>query len=150
MIRPRIALAALLVVCSPLVAGCGENENNTFKEDYNEAVGPLSTTNTDLTGSIEGTPDQSNAVIAEEFSDLADKTAQARDNLSALDPPDDAKEDLDKLVASMGRGVEDLRAVARAAEDADPAAGRQAKQDLVASAQQIQKAETALQEAVDG
>ncbi len=50
----------------------------------------------------------------------------------------------------MGRGIEDLRAVAEAAQDADPVAGRQAKQALVKSAAQIQRAETALQEAVDG
>ena len=150
MIRTRIALAALLVACSLAVAACGEDENNTFKENYNEAVGPLSKTNTELSGSIEGTPDQSNAAIAEEFSDLADKTAQARSNLAELEAPGDAQEDLDKLVASMGRGIEDLRAVAEAAQDADPVAGRQAKQALVKSAAQIQRAETALQEAVDG
>ena len=73
-----------------------------------------------------------------------------RDNLAELEPPEDAKDSFDELLSSLQDGTDDLRAIATAAREGDPAAARQATQDLQASGQEIQKAETALQEAVDG
>jgi hypothetical protein len=149
--RTRL-LAALALGCALSVsaAACGEDENNAFKEDYNTAVKPLSELNADIGSSISGAGGKSNDAIAKEFQQLADKAQEARDNLADLEPPEDAKESFDELLSSLQKGTDDLRAVATAAKEGDPAAARQASQDLVASGQEIQKAETALQEAVDG
>ncbi len=77
------------------------------------------------------------------------KTQQTRDNLTELEPPEDAKEAYDELLAALEQGTDDLRAVAEAAKDADPAAAREARDSLQESAEDIQQAETRLQDAVD-
>ncbi len=149
----RTRLAATLAVGCALgigLAACGEDDNNAFKEDYNAAVKPLSELNADIGSEIAGAAGKSNDAIAKEFQQLADKAQQARDNLAELEPPEDATESFDELLSSLQKGTDDLRAVATAAKEGDPAAARQASRDLVASGQEIQKAETALQEAVDG
>ncbi len=144
--------AALCLVClvSIAFAACGEDDDNAFKEDYNTAVKPLSELNEDIGSSLSGAAGQSNDAIADQFQKLADKAQQARDNLAELEPPEDAKDSFDKLLSSLQDGTDDLRAVASAAKDGDPQAARQAAQDLVTSGEEIQKAETALQKAVDG
>ena len=146
----RAALAALMIVASFALVACGESEDNQFKEDYNEAVKPLSELNSDIGNSIGTAAGKSNNELANEFNKLADKAQQTRDNLSELDPPEDAKEEFDKLLSSLQDGTDDLKAVAQAAKDGDPQAAAEASQDLVQSGTEIQKAETALQQAVDG
>ncbi len=145
-------VATFAVACAlPLsVAACGESEDNEFKDDYNTAVKPLSDLNADIGNSIGGAAGKSNDKIANEFEKLASKAQETRDNLSELEPPDDAKESFDKLLASLEQGTDDLRAVAQAAKEGDPAAARDASQDLINSGQAIQQAETELQKAVDG
>ena len=149
--RTRLAVAlALICLLAIAFTACGEDENNAFKEDYNTAVKPLSELNEDIGSSLSGAAGQSNDAISQQFEKLADKAQQARDNLAELEPPDDAKDSFDKLLSSLQKGTDDLRAVASAAKDGDPQAARQAAQDLVSSGEQIQKAETALQQDVDG
>ena len=144
------AVAALMILASFALVACGESEDNQFKEDYNEAVKPLSELNSDIGNSIGTAAGKSNNELANEFNKLADKAQQTRDNLSELDPPEDAKEEFDKLLSSLQDGTDDLKAVAQAAKDGDPQAAAEASQDLVQSGTEIQKAETALQQAVDG
>ena len=146
----RAAALSLAALLSIAFAACGDDDDEAFKEDYNAAVKPLSELNQDIGSSLRGAAGQSNDAIAQRFEELADKAQQARDNLAEIEPPEDAKESFDQLLSSLQDGTDDLRAVATAAEDGDPAAARQAAQDLVSSGQQIQKAETALQNDVDG
>jgi hypothetical protein len=146
----RAAALCLAALVSLAFAACGEDDDTAFKEDYNTAVKPLSELNDDIGSSLRGAAGQSNDAIAKKFQELADKAQQARDNLAELDPPEDAQKSFDQLLSSLQKGTDDLRAVATAAEDGDPAAARQAAQDLVSSGEQIQKAETALQNDGDG
>jgi hypothetical protein len=151
MTRTRIAtVAAVLVAVSFGAVGCGDDDSDSFKEDYNTAVKPLSEMNGDIGGSIKGESDRSNQTIANQFDKLADKAAQTRSNLQALEPPEDAKSAFDELLAALKDGTDDLRAVAEAAKDSDPAAATKASEDLKESGEEIDKAEKALQKAVDG
>jgi methyl-accepting chemotaxis protein len=149
--RTRLA-AAVILSCSVSfpVAACGDNEEDEFKEDYNAAVRPLSRLNSDIGNSIGGASGRSNDAIARQFDQLADKAQQTRDNLADLEPPEDAQESFEELLSSLRQGTEDLRAVVQAAKDGDPAAAREASKALVSSGKEIQRAETELQEAVDG
>ena len=126
---------ALLVLLA--VAGCGGG-NDSFTEDYNKAVKPLAelTTNT-------GTG-------AGDFDRLANRAKQSRDNLADLDPPDDAQDEMDKLLAGLDGVTRDLGAVADAVRSKDPAKQAEAAKQLVESSADVQKAETALQQAVEG
>jgi hypothetical protein len=127
-----VALLVLLVV-----AGCGGG-NESFTEDYNDAVKPLSELGANV-GSSAG-----------EFDRLAAKTKQTRDNLADLDPPDDAQDEMDKLLSGLEGVTRDLSAVADAVRAKDPAEQADAAKQLVKSSAEVQQAETELQQAVEG
>jgi hypothetical protein len=127
-----VALLVLLVV-----AGCGGG-NDSFTEDYNDAVKPLSELGANV-GSSAG-----------EFDRLAAKTKQTRDNLADLDPPADAQDEMDKLLSGLEGVTRDLGAVADAVRSKDPAEQADAAKQLVKSSAEVQQAETALQQAVEG
>jgi hypothetical protein len=127
-----VALLVLLVV-----AGCGGG-NESFTEDYNDAVKPLSELGANV-GSSAG-----------EFDRLAAKTKQTRDNLADLDPPDDAQDEMDDLLSGLEGVTRDLSAVADAVRANDAAEQADAAKQLVKSSADVQQAETALQQAVEG
>jgi uncharacterized phage infection (PIP) family protein YhgE len=127
-----VALLVLLVV-----AGCGGG-NDSFTDDYNEAVKPLSELKTSI-GSSAG-----------EFDRLADRTKKTRENLADLDPPDDAQDEMDKLLSGLDGVTRDLSAVADGIRSKDPAEQADAAKQLVKSSTEVQQAESALQQAVEG
>jgi uncharacterized phage infection (PIP) family protein YhgE len=149
--RPRLAivlaLAALFAITAP---ACGGDDSDQFREDYNAAVDKLSKINTDIGTAAGGATDQSNKAIAKEFDRIADTAEQTRSRLSDLDPPEDAKDEFDKLLSSLETGVEDLRAVAKAARANSPQEANQAVKKLAQTGQEITEAENALKAAVDG
>jgi ABC-type transporter Mla subunit MlaD len=126
---------ALLVLLA--VAGCGGG-NGSFTDDYNKAVEPLSELRTDIGSS------------AREFDRLAARTRQTRENLADLDPPDAAQDEMDKLLAGLAGVTRDLSAVAKAVRSKDPQGQQDAAKRLVKSSTEVQQAETALQQAVEG
>jgi hypothetical protein len=127
-----VALLVLLVA-----AGCGGG-NDSFTEDYNRAVKPLS----ELKGDLGSKP--------AEFDRLAERTRQTRENLADLDPPEDAQEEMDRLLSGLDSVTRDLSAVAEAARSKDPVEHREAAERLVESSGDLQRAETALKQAVEG
>ena len=143
-----VCLAALTVAL-PAV-GCGGDDSDQFREDYNAAVDKLSRINSDIGSAAGGAAGQSNDAIAKEFDRIANTAEQTRSDLADLDPPDDAKEEFDALLSSLEQGVDDLRAVAKAAKDNNPAEANKAVRDLARTGQEITDAENALKKAVDG
>ena len=144
------ALAAItLAIALPAAACGGGDDSDEFREDYNAAVENLSKVNDDI-GQAGGDAGESNQQIAKKFDEIADTAEQTRTDLAALEPPEDAKEEFDELLAALEKGVADLRAVADAATSNDPAATAQAVSDLSESGADITKAEAALKDAVDG
>src|SRR5215210_3053283 len=110
---------ALLVLLA--VAGCGGASDNSFTEDYNKAVRPLSQLRSDL------------GTSAAQFDKLADRTDQTRENLADLDPPDDAQDEMDKLLSGLDRVTRDLNGVADAVRAKDPVKQQKAAKRLVES-----------------
>ena len=126
--------AALLVLLA--MAGCGGDEN-TFSQDYNRAVRPLS-----LLGEHIGTKPSS-------FDALARRTRQTRDNLAELDPPEGAQDEMKALLARLDSVTADLRGVAKAARGHDVVDQRKAARALVKSSDAVEQAETRLKRAVE-
>jgi prophage DNA circulation protein len=120
------------------VAGCGGGSDDSFTEDYNDAVKPLSELKTDM------------GTNAAQFDKLAERTGETRDNLADLDPPEDAQDEMDKLLAGLDRVTEDLSGVADAVRSKDPVKQQAAAKRLVESSADVQQAESALQQAVEG
>jgi hypothetical protein len=120
------------------VTGCGSASSDSFTEDYNKAVRPLSELKTDM------------GTNAAQFDKLAERTGETRDNLADLDPPDDAQDEMDRLLAGLDRVTDDLSGVADAVRSKDPVKQQNAAKRLVKSSADVQQAESALQQAVEG
>jgi len=129
--------SSAVVVVLLAVAGCGRGDGS-FTQDYNQAVKPLRELGADM-----GTQPRA-------FARLAERTEQTRANLSKLDAPDGAQDELDALLGRLDRVTMDLRGVARAERSRDVAKQREAAKALVRSSTAVQRAETALRQAVEG
>jgi hypothetical protein len=127
--------AALLVLLA--AAGCG-GDDSTFTQDYNRAVRPLS-----RLGDHIGTKPSS-------FDVLARRTHETRANLSKLDPPNGAQDEMEALLARLDAVTADLRGVAKAARGNDVVHQRKAAKALVRSSNAVEQAETKLKRAVAG
>jgi len=151
--KPRLARLVATVCAVALgvpAAGCGGDGSDEFRDDYNAAVDKLSKINGDIGSVGADGDDQSNAMIAEKITNIADTADEARADLAALEPPEDAQDEFDKLLAAIETGVADLRSMAKAAESNDPEQAQTAAQELAESGQQITAAENALKTVVDG
>jgi len=133
----RLTSPVLLLVLLA-VAGCGGGSDDSFTEDYNKAVQPLSQLKTGM------------GTNSAQFDKLAERTGETRDNLAELDPPSDAQDEMDKLLAGLNSVTKDLTGVADAIRSKDPVKQRDAAKQLVQSSAEVQQAETALKQAVEG
>jgi uncharacterized phage infection (PIP) family protein YhgE len=128
----------VLVLVLLAVAGCGGGSDDSFTEDYNEAVQPLSQLKSGM------------GTSSAQFDKLAERTGETRDNLADLDPPSDAQDEMDKLLAGLDSVTKDLTGVADAIRSKDPVKQQNAAKQLVKSSAEVQQAETALKQAVEG
>lgn len=129
----RTSSALLLVL--PALAGC-TSSGDSFEEAYNRAARPL----TQLGSGVGTRP--------ADFERLAERTERTRANLATLEPPDEARDELDRLLRRLRAATRDLTAVAEAARRTDLAEQRDAAERLVRSSAAVQRAERALQRAV--
>lgn len=132
----RVTSAAAVLVLL-LAGGCGGSDND-FADAYNEAVRPLR-------GLEQGMGTQ-----PREFERLARRTRQTRRNLAKLDAPEDARDELQALLGELDSVTAALTAVAGAARDHDVVRQRRAAKRLVRSSTEVQGAEAALKQAVEG
>jgi hypothetical protein len=145
------AVAPILVAFTLIVGavGCGD-DSDEFKDQYNEAVRPLSSLGDDIGASLSGAEGQSNQALATRFEELADRAEQTRTNLAQLEPPEEATDQFDELLAALKQAVADLRAVGTSAKEGDPAEAAEATSALVESGQRVRRAEADFKEAVEG
>ena len=147
--RAAAFLVTAVVVAAPFAACGGGDDSEQFREDYNAAVQRLSRINNDI-GSAGGGRGHSNEAIAKQFDTIADTAEQTRSDLVDLNPPEDAQDEYDELLAALGKGVKDLRSVADAAKSNNPVEANKAVRELGRTGQEISQAEDALKQAVDG
>jgi hypothetical protein len=145
-------VAPILVVLALVfgAAACGDDSSDEFKDQYNQAVRPLSTLGDDIGDSLTGAGGQSNQALGAQFEKLADRADRTRQNLAELEPPEDASDQFDELLASLKQAVGDLRAVGASAREGNPAEAEKATQELVESGQRVQQAEADFKDAVEG
>jgi hypothetical protein len=131
----RLTSAALPLVLLALI-GCGGDDTG-FTDDYNRAVRPLSELGEGL-----GTEP---AV----FDRLARSAERTRRSLARLDPPEDAQDEFDDLLARLDEVSGDLKAVASAERSKDVVKQRRAAERLVESSKEVGLAEAELKQAVE-
>ena len=100
-----IAVAALALAG----AGCASSEDESFKQDFNEAQAPLEKLLTDSAGASDPA---SMGKIADGLEDTATKIA-------ALDAPEDAQDELDTFVKEVNASADTMREAQKAMEDKD-------------------------------
>jgi hypothetical protein len=146
--RVLTSIAAALALLFGVV-GCGEDSNDEFKDQYNEALRPLSSLGDEVVSTLtEG--GQSDQALGRQLEKLAGRAEETRKNLSELEPPEDAADQYDELLGALKQSVADLRAVGESAREGDPVEAQEATQALVESGQELQQAETAFRNAVEG
>jgi hypothetical protein len=128
---PFLAAIALILPA----AGCGD-DSSAFKEDYNEAIRPLT--------------ERAGRAGESGFERLAARAERTARNLRRLEPPGDAEEEFDELLSALRAATAHLRALARSVEERDPIARREAARALRETTAKIQEAESAFQDAVGG
>jgi hypothetical protein len=147
-----IRAAAVVLAAALAGVGCGGDEDTAsdFREGYNEAIERLNRVNSNIQESAVELAGSSGREIAREFEQIASNAARTRVDLADLEPPDDARDEFDELLAAIDRGVEDIRATAAAARRENQQRFLEAAQELSRSGEEITEAENALKRAVDG
>jgi len=137
---PALAVAALAA------AGCGGGDDS-FVEDYNAAVAPLQRLSSDLAG---GAALGSGAGAQRKLVAMADGFEAVEGRLRLLEPPGDARDELEGMIAALDASGERVRAMADAAETGD--LGRLAAETQAFSTQgaDLVRAESALRTAIGG
>ena len=110
--RPMLAILPIVAVA---FAACGSSDDAEFIDGYNKAVAPLNTLMTDISPTSATEP----AAARTRLVKLADGLDQVRTELGALEPPADAADELDRMLTSLDKGTDQVRAMAAAAEDGD-------------------------------
>jgi hypothetical protein len=148
MIRARAA--ALLTLAALVGAGCGGEDDsaNEFSEGYNAAIDRLNAVNSSIRESGEELARKRGSEIAREFERIADAAVRTRADLADLEPPEDARDEFDALLAAIEEGVTNIRAVARAARQGNQQRFLDATGALSASGEEISEAERRLKDAV--
>lgn len=136
----KLFLVPALAVALATAAGCGSGEDDDFIERYNAATAPL----TELTTTISGAPDE------QSLDKMAAGLEDVKGKLAALDPPDDAQDELDALVASVEANTAEVRKMAKAVKSQDVERLTAVAESFSSEGQKLVAAEEALRAAVDG
>ena len=147
----RSQAAALLVLAGLAGLGCGEEDESAdqFRDGYNAAIERLNEVNSNIEESGQELATKPGGQIAREFDRIADTAAQTRAELAELEPPDDAREEFDRLLAAIKDGVRNIRAVGEAARQRNQERFQEATQQLSESGEEISAAEAELTDAVE-
>jgi hypothetical protein len=124
----RPAALSLLAV-SLVAAGCASGEDADFIDGYNTAVAPLSTMMSDASLSPAGNP----AAASKSMNRVADRLDDVRADLAALEAPEDATDEFDRMLVELEKGTKQVRVMARAARHNDLSKLTKATADFAAT-----------------
>lgn len=145
---PLAALTAALV----LAACGGGGDDETTVAEFRKQYAPISASVRDIGGDVEqavtSAKDKTDAVITAEFSELAERTKAAAEELAAEELPDDPtiESARDALVSGLRKGAADLAAISAAAEAHDGPAAKAATVRLVSDSAAIRDPRAKLDE----
>src|SRR5919106_2680359 len=147
----RARLAMLLLLAALVATGCGDDDDTAgqFRDGYNAAIERLNDVNANINESGEELASKPGPQIAKEFDRIAETAAQTRADLAELEPPEDAREAFDELLAAIQEGVTNIRAVADAAREENQQQFQDATEALAESGEEISAAEAELKDAAE-
>jgi methyl-accepting chemotaxis protein len=149
MTRARAAIFLLIAALAGVGCGGDDGASDEFRDGYNAAIERLNDVNTGIEESGEELVSKPGPQIAREFDRIADTAAQTRADLAELEPPEDARDEFDDLLAAIEEGVASIRAVAGAAREENQQQFQDAAEALSESGEEISQAESELKDAVE-
>jgi tetrahydromethanopterin S-methyltransferase subunit G len=149
MISARAAALVLLATASGLACGDEDGAAERFRDGYNQAIQRLNEVNSNIQERGEELAAQPGEEIGREFDRIAATAARTHEELAELEPPEEAKEEFDELLAAVQEGVRDIRAAADAARTENQDRFNEAAERLSETGQDIAAAEQELKDAVE-
>jgi hypothetical protein len=147
----RVCAAALVLLAAPAGLACGDDDGTAdrFRDGYNRAVERLNEVNSNIQESGDDLAAQPGSEIGREFDRIAETAARTRAELAELEPPDEARDEFEDLLAAIEDGVRDIRAAADAARTENQDRFNEAAEQLSESGEEIGEAEQELKDAVE-
>jgi hypothetical protein len=149
MISARAAILVLLTVPAGLACGDEDGTADRFRDGYNQAIERLNEVNSSIQESGEALSAAPGDEIGRQFDRIAETAARTRAELAELEPPEQAREEFDELLAAVQEGITDIRAAADAARTENQNRFNEAAERLSESGQEIADAEQELKDAVE-
>lgn len=156
MLTLRRAAVALLTIVAFAAAGCGSSDDDgktrlaTFKKAYAVQSLEIKAVGEGVGAAIGEASEQTDEELQRTFGDLGTRARGSARSLAALDPPDEAKAETEKLTGALNTAADGLEAIVAAAKAGDADAARVATQKLVADSVPIRDARAALDKFVKG
>jgi hypothetical protein len=117
------------------LSGCGgsssTNQTATFKTSFSSVANQFRSTSQAIGSAIEQASSRTDAQLASEFRDLAQRWQSALTRLDALKPPSSVAGAFNKMSGAATRAEADLNAIAAAAGSHNGPAARQGSVSLV-------------------
>jgi len=135
----RLFLAPVLLAVALAGAGCGSSDENGFVDGYNQATAPLRELSNDF---------GSGKQAQQRLENVADKLDDVQSRLARLEPPDGARDELDRMVAAIDDNSEQVRALAKAVKSGSVDRLTAATKRYSKVGDELVKAEQALRDAV--
>jgi hypothetical protein len=137
-----------VVLALALATGCGESDEEKYKEDFPPLSQKLSGLGQDVGQTIQAASGSSDEKLADDFNDYAEQLGEVQQDIDDLEPPDDLAEDQDQLVSSIGDVQGALEDIAQAADKGDAQSARRATLDLIQSSEDLRTSRAKLNTAV--
>ena len=118
------ALVILGIATALVASGCGGDDDNSFKSQYNDQAKVFNKLGKDVQSATRNASSKSGADVEKEFNSLADRTNKAIDDLAKLEPPSDAKAEFDTLIEKFRGSTQSMRDVGAAVASGDSAEGK--------------------------
>jgi hypothetical protein len=137
-----------VVLALALATGCGESDEEKYKEDFPPLSQKLSGLGQDVGQTIQAASGSSDEKLADDFNAYAEQLGEVQQDIDDLEPPDDLAEDQDQLVSSIGDVQGALEDIAQAADKGDAQSARRATLDLIQSSEDLRTSRAKLNTAV--
>ena len=146
--KRMLLLPALAVALA--AAGCGDGGKNDFIEGYNAATQPLSQLMGDLGTASAATGADGQAEAEQKLVKMADGLDDVEGRLRALEPPSDAKDEYDRMLAALDANTAQVRTMAKAVKSGDLDKLTKATTEFSKKGTELVAAEEALRTVVNG
>jgi hypothetical protein len=144
-VRSRLAL----LFCIALLAGCGESDEEQFRDDFDPINERLSDLGEEVGDALQAARSKSNTEIAEQFDGFAEDIADIGQDVEELDPPEDLQDEVDRLEGAIADVETALTTIADAGESGDAKAARAATVDLIDEGERLDKLQGQLLDATE-